>query len=90
MFRMNAGYFLIQVASERDKERVYKLIGQHSRSDANGVPQICFIGVINPHDPAVETAQQVRDDLVLAARHIPSGRGSARPTTAAFPRSAWT
>ena len=74
MFRMNAGYFLIQVASERDKERVYKLIGQHSRSDANGVPQICFIGVINPLDPAVETAQQVRDDLVLAARHIPVDR----------------
>jgi hypothetical protein len=40
MFQMNAGYFLIQLSSERDKKRVYKLIGQHSRSDANGVPQV--------------------------------------------------
>ncbi len=28
MFKMNAGYFLIQLASEPDKERVYKLIGK--------------------------------------------------------------
>ena len=31
MFKMNAGYFLIQLASEKDKERVYQLIGEHSR-----------------------------------------------------------
>jgi hypothetical protein len=28
MFQMNAGYFLIHVASEKDKERVYQLIGE--------------------------------------------------------------
>ena len=27
MFKMNAGYFLIQLASEKDKERIHKLIG---------------------------------------------------------------
>lgn len=74
MFKMNAGYFLIQLASERDKERVYKLIGEHSRADANGVPQVCFIGVINPLDPTIETPEQVRDDLLTAARHIPTER----------------
>lgn len=74
MFRMNAGYFLIQLASEKDKERVYKLIGQHSREDANGVAQVCFIGVTNPQNPRVETAEEVRDDLVLAAKHIPKAR----------------
>ncbi len=74
MFRMNAGYFLIQLASERDKERVYQLCGKHSRTDANGVAQVCFIGVINPLDPEVETAEQVRDDLLLAAKHIPKER----------------
>ena len=74
MFRMNAGYFLIQLASERDKERVYKLIGQHSRSDANGVPQICFIGVINPQIPRSRRRRRCADDLVLAARHIPKER----------------
>ncbi|MEO7502083.1 MAG: hypothetical protein ABIW94_05565, partial [Gemmatimonadaceae bacterium] len=74
MFKMNAGYFLIQLASEKDKERVYKLIGEHSRADANGVPQVCFIGVINPLSPVVETPEQVRDDLVMAAKYIPKDR----------------
>lgn len=74
MFKMNAGYFLIQLASEKDKEYVYKLIGEHSRDDANGVAQVCFIGVINPLDPTVETAEQVRDDLLLASKHIPKER----------------
>ncbi len=74
MFRMNAGYFLIQLASEQDKERVYKLCGKHSRADANGVAQVCFIGVIDPLNPKVETPEQVRDDLLLAARHIDKAR----------------
>jgi methionine synthase II (cobalamin-independent) len=74
MFKMNAGYFLIQLASEKDKERVYKLIGEHSRKDANGVPQVAFIGVINPQNPRVETPQEVCDDLVLASKYIPKER----------------
>lgn len=74
LFKMNAGYFLIQASSERDKERVYRLIGQYSREDANGVPQVCFIGVTNPQNPRVETPQEIRDDLLLAARYIPKER----------------
>ena len=74
MFKMNAGYFLMQLASESDKERVYKLIGKHSREDANGIPQVCFIGVIDPLNPQVETAQEVCDDLMLASKHIPKER----------------
>jgi methionine synthase II (cobalamin-independent) len=74
MFKMNAGYFLIQLASETDKERVYKLLGEHSREDANGVPQVCFIGVINPQNPRVETPEEVRDDLLLASKYIPVER----------------
>jgi methionine synthase II (cobalamin-independent) len=74
MFKMNAGYFLMQLASEKDKERVYRLIGQYSREDANGVPQVCFIGVINPQNPRVETPQEVCDDLMLASKYIPKER----------------
>ena len=74
MFQLNAGYFLIQCASEDDKENVYKLVGEYSRDDANGVPQVCFMGVINPLDPEVETPEQVRDDLVTAAKYIPVER----------------
>jgi methionine synthase II (cobalamin-independent) len=74
MFKMNAGYFLIQLASEKDKERVYKLIGQHSRANANGIAQVCFIGVTNPQNPRVETAQEVCDDLMLASKYIAKER----------------
>jgi methionine synthase II (cobalamin-independent) len=74
MFGMNAGYFLIQLASERDKDYVYRLIGQHLREDANGVPQFAYIGVINPLNPRVESAEEVRDALVRAADFIPAER----------------
>jgi hypothetical protein len=40
MFQMNAGYFLIQLVSEKDKEKVYKEIGQTIRKDAEGVKQV--------------------------------------------------
>ena len=71
MFGINAGYFLIQLASERDKDRVYQLIGENLRSDANGVTQMAYVGVINPLNPRVESAEEVRDALVRAANFIP-------------------
>ncbi len=74
MFKMNAGYFLIQMASERDKDPVLKMIGEQSRDDANGVPQMCYIGVINPGNPRVESAQEVADALARAANFIPRER----------------
>jgi methionine synthase II (cobalamin-independent) len=74
MFRMNAGYFLIQLASERDRDRVYKIIGETSRDDANGVPQMTYIGVTNPLNPRVESAEEIRDALVRAANFIPKER----------------
>jgi methionine synthase II (cobalamin-independent) len=74
MFDLDAGYFLIQCASEDDREKVYRLCGEHSREDANGVAQVCFIGVIDPLNPTVETPEQVRDQLLAAAVHIPIER----------------
>jgi methionine synthase II (cobalamin-independent) len=74
MFDMNAGYFLIQCASEDDREKVYELCGRYSREDANGVAQVCFMGVINPLSPEVETPEHVRDELLKAAKHIPVQR----------------
>ena len=71
MFDINAGYFLIQCASEANREKVYELCGQYRRDDANGVSQVCFMGVINPLDPTVESAEQVKNDLVTAAKYIP-------------------
>lgn len=77
LFQMNAGYFLIQCASERDKKRVYQLCGEHSREDANGVSQVCFMGVIDPLNPQVETPEQVRDALLEASEHVPPERLAA-------------
>ncbi len=74
MFKLNAGYFLIQCSSEEDKEKVYKLCGENRREDANGVAQVCFMGVIDPLTPEIESAEQVKDDLITAAKHIPPER----------------
>jgi methionine synthase II (cobalamin-independent) len=74
MFDMNAGYFLIQCASEEDREKVYKLCGKYSRENANGVAQVCFMGVINPLTPEVETPDQVKEELLTAATYIPVER----------------
>jgi methionine synthase II (cobalamin-independent) len=71
LFGVNVGYFLIQLASERDKDRVYQLIGENLRTDANGVAQLAYLGVINPLNPRVESPEEVRDALVRAANFIP-------------------
>jgi methionine synthase II (cobalamin-independent) len=70
LFRINAGYFLIQLASEQDKAKVYEEIGRTIRKDANGVKQVAFIGVINPLCPDVESPEHVRDQLLEASRYI--------------------
>ncbi|MFD2029508.1 hypothetical protein ACFSKM_02575 [Ancylobacter dichloromethanicus] len=85
LFKMNAGYFLIQAASEKDKERTYRLIGEHSRVNANGVPQVCFVGVINPQDPNVESPDAVCADILTAARHIPVERLGTTDDCGFFP-----
>ena len=54
MFKMNAGYFLMQLASEPDKERVYRLIGEHSREDAGGVRA----GLLHRRDQSAEPASR--------------------------------
>ncbi len=87
MFRMNAGYFLMQLASEQSKENVYRLVGEHSRDDANGVAQVCFIGVIDPLNPRVETAEQVRRTS-SPPRSTSRRSVSGRPTTVVSRRSA--
>jgi methionine synthase II (cobalamin-independent) len=74
MFQLNAGYFLMQLASERDRDAVYQQVGQHSRDDADGVAQMCYVGVISPVMPRPERPDEVRDQLVRAANFIPKER----------------
>lgn len=56
---------------ERDKDRVYKIIGEQLREDADGVAQTVCIGVINPLNPRVESPEEMRDALVRAANFLP-------------------
>ena len=69
MFKINAGYFLIQLASERDRDSVYESVGQHSRDD-----QMCYIGVTVTQSPRPESAQEICDAIVRAADFIPKER----------------
>ncbi|MCU1662709.1 MAG: UROD/MetE-like protein [Pseudonocardia sp.] len=71
MFEINAGYFLIQLASERDRDPVYETIGEHLRDDADGVPQMAYIGTTVTQSPRVESPQEIADQLIRAANFIP-------------------
>lgn len=53
LFQMNAGYFLIQLASEKDKEKVYKEIAENIRKDANGVKQVSIQRTESAVPPAI-------------------------------------
>jgi methionine synthase II (cobalamin-independent) len=69
MFKINAGYFLIQLASERDRDPIFESIGQHSRED-----QMCYLGVTVTQSPRPESPQEICDMLVRAADFIPKER----------------
>ena len=71
MFQINAGYFLIQLASERDKDTVYKNIADAIRSDAAGVKQMAYLGVTVTQSPRVESPEEICNQLVRAAEFIP-------------------
>jgi 5-methyltetrahydropteroyltriglutamate--homocysteine methyltransferase len=66
LFRIRAGRFYVQLASEQNPESVLKMIGEHRQSD-----QTIFVGVTDPIDPTIETAEQIRDRVLLAATYIP-------------------
>jgi 5-methyltetrahydropteroyltriglutamate--homocysteine methyltransferase len=66
LFRLHAGRFYLQMASERDKQRLYPMIKQLANAN-----QLIFRGVIDPIDPVVETAAQVRERVLEAASFLP-------------------
>jgi 5-methyltetrahydropteroyltriglutamate--homocysteine methyltransferase len=65
LFSLNAGAFYIQLASEPDRPRVLRAIAEHARPG-----QLIFVGVTDPIDPRVETAEEVRDRVLEAAEYI--------------------
>ena len=74
LFQIEAGYFLVQSASEKDPDGVARLVGRQlrhlARSGERSAPRV-LLGVTNPTSPKLETAEEIRDRLVQAARFIP-------------------
>ena len=66
LFELRAGRFYLQMASELDRPRSLRMVAQILEAD-----QIVFVGVIDPIDPVVETATQVRDRILEAAAILP-------------------
>ena len=65
LFELHAGNFYVALAGERDRERVLRIIRQYVKPD-----QRVFVGVIATIDPRVETPEEVRDLVLLAAKHL--------------------
>lgn len=66
LFEMKVGNFYIELAGEKDRVRVLKIIRQYMKPGHS-----VFVGVVNPIDPRIETAQEVCDRVVEAAEFIP-------------------
>ncbi|GAA3669525.1 cobalamin-independent methionine synthase II family protein [Lentzea roselyniae] len=69
LFRLAAGNFYLQLASETDQRRVLDIISRNLQAD-----QRVFIGVTDPINPVVETPEQVRDRILVAAEYLPLDR----------------
>lgn len=69
LFELKAGNFYVALAAEPDPERVLRMIAQYSKPW-----QRIFVGVIDPLDAHIESAQEVCERVLQAARFIPLER----------------
>lgn len=66
LFELKAGTFSIAMAAEEDPERSLRIVSRYLKPG-----QRALIGVIDVNDPRIETAEEVRDRVLAAARHLP-------------------
>jgi len=66
LFRLKAGRFYLQLAREPDRKRTLTAIRKAMRP-----AQMVFVGVTDPIDPKVESAEEVRNRVMEAAEMIP-------------------
>jgi 5-methyltetrahydropteroyltriglutamate--homocysteine methyltransferase len=66
LFDLNAGAFYLELAGEHNPEAVLETIAGNMRPG-----QRIFVGVIDPIAERVESAEEVRDRVLVAAKHIP-------------------
>lgn len=66
LFQLNVCNFYIALAGEPDRIRILEIIRRHIKPDHR-----VFVGVVAPIKPRIETAEEVRDRVLEAARYIP-------------------
>ena len=66
LFELKVDSFYIALAGEKDPDRVLQMIGRHIKPGHR-----VFVGVVSPIRADVETAEEVRDRVLHAARYIP-------------------
>jgi 5-methyltetrahydropteroyltriglutamate--homocysteine methyltransferase len=66
LFTLEVTNFYVSLAGEPDHDYVLKLIRDRIKAH-----QRVFVGVVSPIDPQIETAEEVRDRVLEAARYIP-------------------
>jgi 5-methyltetrahydropteroyltriglutamate--homocysteine methyltransferase len=66
LFELNVGSFCVALAGEKDRVQVLKIIKEFMRPG-----QQIFVGVVAPINPRIDTAEEVRDRVLEAAKYIP-------------------
>ena len=66
LFELMAGSFFVALAREKDPAHVLRIIRDHLKLD-----QMVFVGVIDPTNPRVETAEEVCERVLQAVEYIP-------------------
>jgi 5-methyltetrahydropteroyltriglutamate--homocysteine methyltransferase len=65
LFQLQVGNFYVQLASERDRPRVLAMLGELA-----GAGRRVFVGVTDPVDPRIESADEVEARVLEAARFL--------------------
>jgi 5-methyltetrahydropteroyltriglutamate--homocysteine methyltransferase len=65
LFRLQVGNFYVQLASERDRPRVLKML-----AELGGEGRFIYVGVTDPIDPRIESADDVAERVLEAAKYI--------------------
>lgn len=66
LLELHAKNFYIALAGEKDRSRVLRIIRDNMKPD-----QKIFVGVTAPIDSRIETPEEIRDQILEAAKYIP-------------------
>jgi 5-methyltetrahydropteroyltriglutamate--homocysteine methyltransferase len=66
VFSLDVGRFYVALAGASDRQRVLETIRTHRQPHHE-----IYVGVVAPHDPRLETKEEIRDRVLEASEHIP-------------------